>query len=151
VSDIGGWVAFLAAVHTFGAFAMTGVIWFVQVVQYPGFAKVGVEHFAEFHRHHCRAIGWIVGVLMPLELLTGATLAWGAAPVWFWRGMFGLLLIAWASTALWQGPLHRRLSNEGLRLKLVQELVAGNWLRTLVWTIRSVGLVWLYARGWAPS
>lgn len=130
---------------------MTGVIWFVQLVQYPGFSRVGAECFADFHRHHCRAIGWIVGVLMPLELLTGAVLAWAAEPAWFWRGMFGLVLGAWVSTGLWQGPLHGRLAREGPRPELVRELVAGNWLRTAAWTLRSSGLVWFYARGWALS
>jgi hypothetical protein len=128
-------------------FGMTGVIWFVQLVQYPGFARVGAGEFRVFHEHHCRAIGWIVGPLMTMELLTAVFLAWVGSPQWFWGVMLGALLAIWLSTALWQGPLHGRLAKDGLRPDLIRWLVRGNWLRTILWTARSVGLIWFYARG----
>ena len=81
--------------------------------------------------------------------LTSLLLAVAGEPVWFWRIMLGLLLVIWLSTALWQGPLHGRLQREGPRPDLLRALVRGNWLRTVLWTARSAGLVWFYARGWA--
>jgi hypothetical protein len=63
--------------------------------------------------------------------------------------MLGALLAIWLSTALLQGPLHARLTREGSRPELVRALVRGNWVRTVLWTARSAGLVWFYARGWA--
>ena len=128
---------------------MTGIIWLVQLVQYPGFARVGAAQFEEFHRHHCRSIGMVVGPLMVIELLTALLLAAVGEPSWFWRGMLLLLLVVWLSTGLWQGPLHGRLAREGPRQDLVRSLVRGNWLRTVAWTVRSADLVWFYARGWA--
>ena len=86
---------------------------------------------------------------MVLELLTAVLLALAGEPLWFWRTMLALLLVIWLSTALWQGPLHGRLSREGARPDLVRALVNGNWLRTVLWTARSAGLVWFYARGCA--
>ena len=144
--EVMAWVAIAQAAATFG---MTGVIWLVQLVQYPGFRHVGTAAFANFHRHHCRSIGLVVGPLMVLELLTALLLAVAGEPLWFWRTMLGVLLIIWISTALWQGPLHGRLSREGARPDLLRALVRGNWLRTILWTARSAGLVWFYARGWA--
>jgi len=144
--EVMAWVGVAQAAATFG---MTGIIWLVQLVQYPGFRHVGATEFEAFHRHHCRSIGLIVGPLMVLELLTALLLAVAGEPVWFWRAMLGLLLVIWISTALWQGPLHGRLSREGPRPDLVRALVRGNWLRTVLWTARSAGLVWFYARGWA--
>jgi hypothetical protein len=141
-------VPVLQALSTFG---MTGVIWLVQLVQYPGFARVGTDDFGGFHHHHCRSIGRVVGPLMVLELLTALLLAVAGEPVWFWRIMLGLLLVIWLSTAVWQGPLHGRLQREGPRPDLFRALVRGNWLRTVLWTTRSAGLVWFYARGWACS
>jgi len=41
--------AWLLASQAAATFAMTGLIWLVQLVQYPGFARVGTAEFAEFH------------------------------------------------------------------------------------------------------
>lgn len=144
--ELMAWAGIAQAAATFG---MTGIIWLVQLVQYPGFRQAGGADFAEFHRHHCRSIGMVVGPLMVVELLTALALAAAAEPAWFWRAMLGLLVVIWASTALWQGPLHGRLAREGPRPDLLRSLVRGNWLRTVLWSARSAGLVWFYARGWA--
>ena len=141
--------AWIGAVQAASTFAMTGVIWMVQLVQYPGFARIGAAEFHAFHAHHCRSIGWVVGPLMVAELLTGLLLAAVGEPAWFWRGMLGILVVIWLSTALWQGPCHGRLAREGPRPESIAALVRGNWLRTVGWTARSAGLVWFYARGWA--
>jgi hypothetical protein len=142
-------LAWLVVVQSAATFAMAGVIWLVQLVQYPGFARVGAAEFGAFHRHHCRSIGFVVGPLMVLELLTALLLAAAGEPHWFWRVMLGALLSIWLSTALLQGPLHGRLTREGPRPELIRALVRGNWLRTILWSARLAGLVWFYARGWA--
>jgi hypothetical protein len=142
-----GWLAWIEAAQLASTLAMTGVIWLVQIVQYPGFPRVAPRDFAAFHSHHCRSIGLVVGPLMSVELLTALVLAVSAPPVWFWRSMLAVLFAIWLSTALWQGPLHGRLQREGPRPDLLASLVRGNWLRTGLWTLRSAGLVWFYARG----
>ncbi len=149
VSAAPEWEAWLVAVQAGATWAMTGVIWMVQLVQYPGFGRVGRADFAAFHAHHCRSIGFVVGPLMVVELLTAVLLAWAGQPAWFWQAMLGVLLVIWLSTGCWQGPLHGRLAREGPRAELVRALVRGNWLRTVLWTVRAAGLVWFYARGWA--
>jgi len=146
-----GWLAWTEAFQLASTFAMTGVIWLVQLVQYPGFARVSMGDFRAFHDHHCRSIGFVVGPLMGVELLTSLVLAVCASPAWFWWSMLAALVAVWLSTALVQGPLHSRLAREGARPELFESLVRGNWLRTLLWTARSAGLVWFYARGWALS
>lgn len=114
----------------------------LQLVQYPGFARIGAAEFKGFHAHHCRSIGWVVGPLMVAKLLTGLLLAAVGHPGWFWRGMFGLLLVIWFSTGFSQGPWHRRLAREGPGPELIVALVRGNWLRTAAWTARAAGLLW---------
>lgn len=126
---------------------MTGIIWLVQAVQYPGFARVAAAEFPVFHAHHCRAIGRVVGPLMVVELFSGMALAVVGEPLWFWRSMLIALLVIWLSTALWQAPLHARLSREGAHDETLRLLVRSNWLRTILWSARSAGLVWFYARG----
>ena len=49
--------------------AMTGVIWFVQVVHYPLFASVGAEGFSRYEALHATRTGWVVAPLMLCELV----------------------------------------------------------------------------------
>ncbi len=126
--------------------AMTGIIWFVQVVHYPLFASVGADGFVRYEALHATRTGWVVAPLMLVELATSlallapslrpanvsATLAWLAA---------GLVGVIWLSTGLLQVPLHNRLA-QGFDAELVARLVATNWIRTVAWTARSGIVLW---------
>lgn len=78
---------FLLLAHAASTLAMTGVIWFVQVVHYPLFAAVGRKGFAAFEASHRRLTTWVVAPLMLVELVCAAWLALcpaaaAAAPAW---------------------------------------------------------------------
>jgi hypothetical protein len=121
---------------------MVGLIWFVQLVHYPLFAAVGEAEFLLYERGHTRRTTWVVAVLMPLEALTAAWLLVDPpadvdrAPI---AVGFALVAAVWISTALWQAPIHGRLST-GFDRVLHRRLVASNWVRTAAWTARG-GLV----------
>lgn len=127
--------------------AMTGIIWFVQLVQYPSFALVEASSFPAFHEHHSAAISVVVAPLMILEALSAFAFLWAPVRVqsaWeIWLGI-ALVAIVWGSTFFLQVPAHRRLSNrfdqESWRM-----LVSSNWLRTFAWSARAVLVTyWLY-------
>ena len=124
----------LPAAHAGATLFMTGVIWFVQVVHYPLFARTGAAGFADYERDHARRTSWVVGPAMTLELLLALALAarGGAAA---WAGL-ALLAVIWLSTALVQVPLHRRLQG-GFDAAAHRRLVRTNWLRTAAWTLRA--------------
>ena len=61
-------------VQAVSTFAMTAVIWFVQLVQYPSFAKVDPSAFVEFHAFHSARITLIGGPLMLAELFSAFAL-----------------------------------------------------------------------------
>lgn len=127
----------LSLTHAFATIAMTGVIWFVQVVHYPLFAAVGAEQFLAFEARHVRRTTWVVAPLMLVELATTAALALAPAtrgPL-TWSGI-ALLAVAWLSTAFLQVPLHRRLER-GFDPDAARRLVATNWIRTVAWTART--------------
>jgi hypothetical protein len=121
--------------------AMTGVIWFVQIVHYPLFDKVGAGSFAAYEAWHATRTGWVVAPLMLIELATTLALlapalrppAVTAPSVWLAAALLGLV---WLSTALLQVPIHNRLAL-GYDPALVSRLVATNWIRTVAWTLRS--------------
>jgi hypothetical protein len=126
---------------------MTGVIWTVQVVHYPLFARVGVDGFIAYEKSHTRRIGFVVIPAMVIELVTTLGLiAWrplGVTALQVWLGV-GLLGVVIGSTALWQGPMHPRLAL-GFDAALHGRLVASNWVRTIGWSARGGLVFWMIA------
>ena len=126
-------------IHTAATWALVGLIWTIQLVQYPGFAHVGAAEFSRFHQHHSARITWVVAPLMAGELLTGLALV-GGQPTGMSQGLWwaGLALIGvnWAQTAFVAVPLHKRLS--GGDVEAQRRLVATNWIRTVAWSARGV-------------
>ena len=123
--------------HAAATLFMTGVIWFVQIVHYPLFDRVGVDETAEYARRHSRLTSLVVGPPMVLEAGTAFLLLFrhpGEPAVGIGAG---LLLLIWISTFLWQVPCHERLGR-GHDRAAHAHLVRTNWVRTVAWSIRSV-------------
>ncbi len=126
---------------------LVGLIWLVQVVSYPLFARVGQPDFPAYHEAHSRLITYVVAPLM-LGEITCATLWIVQSPhvaprsaVWA-----GALLAAapWAVTMFISVPQHARLAR-GFDTRAHHVLVATNWMRTALWTARAAMLLWLVA------
>jgi hypothetical protein len=115
---------------------MTGLIWFVQVVHYPLFARVGAEGFAAYHAAHARGTTLVVAAPMIVELAAAGSLALRpvvGVPSWLsWAG-FALALAVWGSTMAVQVPLHERLS-AGFDGEAHAALVVSNVFRAVLWT-----------------
>ena len=92
---------------------MTGIIWLIQLVQYPFFSKVGNENWLEYHNGHTFWITPIVAPLMIAELVTSFVIFYyPPKDVDFKLLIVGLILtlIVWASTFFLQVPLHEKLT-----------------------------------------
>jgi len=127
--------ALLPIAHAAATFFMTGVIWFVQIVHYPLFGRVGAADFRAYEREHARRTGWVVGPAMIVELALALALAIrGGALAWTGLALLGVI---WASTAFVQVPLHRQLAT-GPDEAAQRRLVRTNWLRTVAWSGRAV-------------
>lgn len=126
--------------HALATMAMTGLIWFVQVVHYPLMRRVGAVEFALYEQHHLQRTTWVVAPLMLLEAITAvviaATAPAGVFGVLSWTGL-ALLAWIWFSTAFLQVPCHRRLRS-GFDEAALARLVATNWSRTAAWSVRSM-------------
>jgi hypothetical protein len=124
---------------------MTGVIWLVQIVHYPLFGAVGAAEFAAYEARHRRRIVPVVLPMMALELITAAWLALHGVPGvdgrWFAVGFLLCLLLA-ASTFLVQMPLHQRLERNFDPVAM-RALIVTNWVRTSLWTIRTILVSWI--------
>ena len=122
---------------------MIGLIWTIQIVHYPLFAKVGSLNFSEFHLTHSKNITMIVLPLMLLELSTSILLINQDKSM---ISILGLCLIGivWASTFFLQVPIHNQLALN-FDLALIDKLVFTNWIRTIAWSIKGVlGFLILY-------
>jgi hypothetical protein len=130
----------LLLAHAAATLFMVGVIWFVQVVHYPLFARVGAPEFSAYSTRHTTLTGLVVGPPMLLEAGTAVALVVWTPPgisvslVWT-----GLLLVAgiWLSTALLQAPRHTALGR-GFDPAAHRFLVTSNWLRTVLWSLRGL-------------
>lgn len=131
-------------IHVAATWALVGLIWTVQLVQYPGFAFVSDEQLPALHENHCSRITWVVAPLMLCELITGLALfsyrPTGLSQPLLWMG-FALIAINWASTALVAMPLHAKVRQ--LAPHAQGALVASNWVRTITWSLR--GALTLFA------
>jgi hypothetical protein len=131
------------------AAVLTGLIWTIQLVHYPGLALVGKADFARYHAAHTARMGVLAGPLMVAELalalwLAGAgrlTLPHGAG---WWS--LALVLATWAATFFISVPFHNRLAAGGYDYIAIDGLTRTNWLRTVAWTARLLLLGWVLAR-----
>ena len=123
---------------------MTGVIWIIQLVHYPSFRFVNPALWGDAHAHHINKITYIVAPAMIAELC--ARIYWLYLDI-NWISIFTtiLLLFIWLSTFIIQVPTHNKLE-EQWSMKLVNQLIRTNWIRTLLWTLNTGILLIGYTR-----
>jgi hypothetical protein len=137
----------LLLLHAAATWAMTGIIWFVQVVHYPLFDRVGLEGFARYELAHSSRTTMVVAPLMLVELACAAWLALArptavpAAAAWLGAALVALI---WVSTFALQVPQHSVLSS-GFDTQAHGLLVATNWVRTVAWSLRAILALWMIA------
>lgn len=131
--------------HDAATWYMVGIIWLIQLVQYPMFEYLDRATFSRSHLFHTSGMGLVVGPPMLVELVLSAAILYR-------RGLtnapaavgFALVVTLWALTFFVMIPLHNRLGSEGFTPAVHQALVWWNWPRTLAWTARGlIAAFWL--------
>lgn len=124
--------------HLLSTSMMIAVIWFVQIVHYPLFRRVGQDAFVRYETEHTQRITFIVAPLMGIELVTAVLLTFLIADPkllpWAWTGV-ALVAVCWLSTAFIQVPCHQKLS-QAYDDATALWLINSNWIRTVAWTLR---------------
>lgn len=128
----------------FFTFAMTGLIWLIQQVNYPLLSLVPQDDFPAYEAAHCRRISPVVLPLMTGELVTSGWLAFRPIATVESELVVGgiLTFLLWASTFLIQVPLHQQLE-KAFSPQAWKRLVLTNWIRTLLWSARSILMGWI--------
>lgn len=128
--------------HTGLAWYMIGLIWFVQIVHYPLMGYVPKDAFVAYEHRHTHLTSFVTAPIMILELGTAILLVWQMDQLpWFWWGNLVAVLLLWASTFFIQVPLHAKLSSN-YDITVIRQLVRSNWIRTVLWTAKGLGLAW---------
>jgi hypothetical protein len=111
-----------------------GEIWFVQIVIYPLFAKVGEAEYVAYHRFYSSRIPLPVIVpgfasfLLPIALVF---LRPESVPLWMALANAGCGLVGLVVTVALEIPRHARLEKGGKQEKVIRGLILYNWPRTL--------------------
>lgn len=127
------------ALHIASCFFMAGLIWVIQLIHYPAFAVIEPARFGRFHQLHSRALMWIAGPAMIVELATAIAIAalYGGL---LWSLNLALTCVLWLATFLLIVPLHNTLSAEQ-NPDVISKMCSYNWIRTVLWTGRSLAFV----------
>lgn len=136
---------YLLFAHAASTLFMVGVIWFVQIVHYPLFGRVGVEKYSGYQAAHMFRTSFVVLPPMLIELASALLLLIVGASEMRDQYAIGLFLLAliWLSTFCLQVPAHRILELE-FNQRAHKKLVRTNWIRTVLWSLRGVlALYWL--------
>lgn len=127
---------------------LCGLIWVIQAVHYPLFAKIPSEAFAHYEADHQKRISFVVVPAMVLELASAIALVLNpppSLPINLLVINIILLALIWISTFALQVPLHRNLSR-GYDARAIDRLVRTNWIRTLGWTLKTLLLITIFWR-----
>lgn len=135
-------MSLISALEVFSCFFMTGLIWVIQLVHYPSFSFVKNNLSVEFNQFHQFKITFIVMPVMLIELV--------CAIAWYIDSSYnvlllvnlGLLALIWLSTFLLSVPIHARLTSD-FSQELIDKLIKTNWPRTVLWSIRSLILIYI--------
>ncbi len=126
---------------------MAGLSWFISVVHYPLFARVGGEAFPAYHAAHTSRTGFVVVAPMVAELGGSLLLVVdrpsGVSAAAAVAGL-GLAAAAWLVTFAFSVPDHGRLS-AGFEPATGRRLVLGHHVRTALWSAHAVLLCTMVA------
>ncbi|MBL8085542.1 MAG: hypothetical protein JNN26_23150 [Candidatus Obscuribacter sp.] len=135
--------------HAAATWFMTGLIWFVQVVHYPLYDRVGSDAFVAYERIHCSLTTMVVAPVMIVELLSAVLLLFQRPRCMHMPEAalnLALLGLIWLSTLFIADQLHGALASQ-FSQEAHRALVGWNWLRTAAWSLRAVLLAAVVCRG----
>lgn len=130
-------------IHVITSLFMAGLCWFVQIVHYPLFHQIKLNEFHVYERKNF-ITGFITIPVMMIELATGLYLVYHNLDLIHFLNI-GLLGIIGLSTAIFQVPIHLKLSQKAT-VGLINRLIMTNWIRTISWSIRVILLSFLLSK-----
>jgi hypothetical protein len=135
-------MSFIFIINLAIALIATGLIWTIQLVHYPSMKFIPEEKFTAYHNFHSQRISILAMPIMLIELFTSFGLFYQNGSSYNHIFTINLILVIsiWISTFLIQVPLHNTLSS-AKNARVLNHLILSNWIRTILWTARSLLMV----------
>lgn len=127
---------YLIIINFFITSFMLGLIFVTQIISYPLFFKVEMSSFAAFHDDYVKRISFIAVPVMLAELFISILIFYYLKST-LALGLLILMFFIFLSTFLIQVPIHDKIKHGGRRF-LFTRLVKTNWIRTVLWFIKSI-------------
>lgn len=127
-------------IQTAAAWFMAGLIWTMQVLNYPLLALIDPGGVPRYEQAHNRRFIWLVGPAVAVTAVTAAILlGWRPAGVLLAVPVVALVLLAViiADTIRHGAPWHARLAQR-FDAGVYARLVRTNWIRTVAWSTLAV-------------
>jgi len=119
---------------------MTGLLWTMQLLNYPLLALIGPADVPRYEQAHNRRFIWLVGPGITASFAsTAVMLAWRprGIPLAVPLTALALLAVIVASTARHGAPSHARLARQ-FDPAVHALLVRTNWIRTAAWSALAI-------------
>ena len=117
------------------SFFMLGLIITTQIVSYPLFLKVDDSFFTIYHQSYVNKISLIAIPIMLSELFVSFILFY--FNISFTTSLsFIIIIVIFMSTFFIQVPIHNQIQLR-YNYKLIKRLVITNWIRTILWILKS--------------
>lgn len=133
----------LTLIHIFNVAVSWGLfilIWLVQIIIYPGLARIPSNDFVKYHAWYVTRISMVVLPLMICEIIVAIAWFFLQDNLFYPTVAGGLVTLVWCSTFALQVPIHKRLQT-GKDKSKIKRLVATNWIRTVAWSLKAVTVV----------
>ena len=131
---------------------MAGVLWTMQLLNYPLLALVGTEAFPRYEAAHNRRFALVVVPGVLAAACGGIGLAAsrpGQVPLWAPVCELALLAVVIISTAVRQGRQHGVLAR-GFDQRTIGLLVRSNWIRVAAWSAAAAIALWMCHQAFTP-
>ena len=124
---------------------MTGIIGFIQFVQYPMLSHISSFDFSCYYKKYISRISWIIYPVMIIEICFASWLSF--LPVHSKLQLpvlitFILLALASLNTFLIQAPLNQKLQL-AFNNDVLSKMLFYNMIRFLSWALRTLILCWI--------
>ncbi|MEJ6777266.1 MAG: hypothetical protein QNK85_08095 [Crocinitomicaceae bacterium] len=115
----------------FGLFIL---IWMTQLIVYPSFLFYPAKEILAWHERYTKAIAIIVFPLMLGQLSITIFQVFITQNIYTFTSTL-LVVFLWVITLSKFAPIHKQISLGKSSRKLLTNLIQGNWVRTVSWTL----------------
>jgi len=133
----------LTLIHIFNVAVSCGLlilIWLVQIIIYPGLARIPSNDFVNYHAWYVTRITMVVLPLMICEIIISIACFFLQDNLFYPIVAVGFVILVWCSTFTFQVRIHKSLQ-VGKNTSKIRRLVATNWIRTFAWSMKAVTVI----------